>query len=437
MTPTTAHRATSLLAAAGCVAACAWFVLVADERLLDPVVWLLTACVAVANRLSIRWRGRLWVSGSFAFSMVAASRYGPAAAFAVAAVGELLPWALERYRPTAAAINVLGSGVPNLVAATLFAAIVPAAGGDGMFVFGLLVAGTAAMTLNFLVVAGLTGLDTGELRRLRPPLSLLPCLVWNVTVTAVLALVLERSPAIVGASLVLLAVLGFTYMTRLSASGRRRAEVTATSSLGLVEGLVHSLEERDPSSARHAAAVARFSRDIARASGMSGRECGWAHLAGLLHDVGRVALSDQAVAGSGTLTAEDWAAIARHPALGADMLRMLGPVADAVRAHHERPDGLGYPDGLSGDDIPPLARIVAVAEVYDTLTAPDGYRGGMSSFEALRELRRVSGTQLDPQYVETLSQLLTGRPFADRHGAGADLDEELLVERRRIVAEPA
>jgi HD-GYP domain-containing protein (c-di-GMP phosphodiesterase class II) len=119
--------------------------------------------------------------------------------------------------------------------------------------------------------------------------------------------------------------------------------------------------------------------------------------------------------------------------MGADMLRDLGvygPVAEIVRAHHERIDGRGYPDGLAGDDIPEIAKIVAVAEVYDTLTADDTYRTPVSSFEALTELRRVSGTQLEGRYVEALAEELAGRGVDYRHADRADFDEELDVERR-------
>jgi HD-GYP domain-containing protein (c-di-GMP phosphodiesterase class II) len=134
-----------------------------------------------------------------------------------------------------------------------------------------------------------------------------------------------------------------------------------------------------------------------------------------------------------TLTEQDWETIRRHPELGADMLRdlgMYGPVAEIVRAHHERIDGRGYPDGLKADDIPELAKIVAVAETYDTLTADDTYRTPISSFEALTELRRVAGTQLDPVYVEALATLLAGRGVDYRHANLADFDSELDVERR-------
>jgi len=121
------------------------------------------------------------------------------------------------------------------------------------------------------------------------------------------------------------------------------------------------------------------------------------------------------------------------PELGADMLRDLGiygPVAEIVLAHHERIDGRGYPNGIGGEEIPEIAKIISVAEVYDTLTASDTYRTQMSSFEALRELRRVSGSQLDERYVEVLAGLLSGEGVEYRHADMADFDTELNMERR-------
>jgi putative nucleotidyltransferase with HDIG domain len=167
--------------------------------------------------------------------------------------------------------------------------------------------------------------------------------------------------------------------------------------------------------------------------GMSPRDCELAHTAGLLHDIGHFALSDRVAERGKTLTDEDWAAIQRHPELGADMLKdlgMYGPVAEIVLAHHERVDGRGYPRGLEADQIPEIAKIIAVAEVYDTLTANDTYRTRMSSFEALRELRRVTGQQLDERYVEVLASLLTGEGVEYRHADAADFDAELDMERR-------
>src|SRR5205085_11137073 len=189
----------------------------------------------------------------------------------------------------------------------------------------------------------------------------------------------------------------------------------------------------DERAARHAAAVARFARDMAEVVGMDEGQRELAHTAGLLHDIGRFALSDRVAERGRTLNEEDWVAIQRHPELGADMLKdlgMYGPVAEIVLCHHERIDGRGYPRGLPGEEIPEIAKIISVAEVYDTLTASDTYRTRMSSFEALRELRRVAGSQLDARYVEVLAHLLGGEGVEYRHADAADFDTELDMERR-------
>ncbi len=237
----------------------------------------------------------------------------------------------------------------------------------------------------------------------------------------------------VGIAFALTAVFAFTYMLQLVERARARSEQYVSLSWGVLAGLMRSLDIRDQRAARHAAAVARFAEDIARTVGMSEADCELAHTAGLLHDIGHFALSDRVAERGRTLTEEDWTAIQRHPELGADMLRdlgMYGPVAEIIIAHHERIDGRGYPAGLAGEEIPEIAKIISVAEVYDTLTASDTYRTRMSSFEALRELRRVAGSQLDAHYVEVLAGLLTGEGVDYRHADMADFDTELDMERR-------
>jgi putative nucleotidyltransferase with HDIG domain len=236
-----------------------------------------------------------------------------------------------------------------------------------------------------------------------------------------------------GIAFALAAVFAFSYMAHLLEQSRHRAQQYSALSWGVLAGLMRSLDIRDQRAARHSAAVARFARDIATEIGMSAEQQELAHTAGLLHDIGRFALSDRVAERGRTLTEDDWMAIQRHPELGADMLRDLGiygPVAEIVLAHHERIDGRGYPNGLAAEEIPEIAKIISVAEVYDTLTASDTYRTQMSSFEALRELRRVAGSQLDERYVEVLAGLLTGEGVEYRHADMADFDTELNMERR-------
>ncbi len=112
------------------------------------------------------------------------------------------------------------------------------------------------------------------------------------------------------------------------------------------------------------------------------------------------------------LSDEDWRIVRRHPEEGARVVARMeayGPVADIILGHHERWDGKGYPRGLTGEEIPLLARVVMIADAYDVMIARDSYRRPRTSSEAVSELRRVSGTQFDPELVEAFVQLLGDR----------------------------
>jgi putative nucleotidyltransferase with HDIG domain len=266
----------------------------------------------------------------------------------------------------------------------------------------------------------------------KPQRELLPSLALTIALTLAIAGVYTKLGVAAGVFLVLILV-AFGYQSRLVVVARDRTAQYAALSWGVLSSLIRSLDRRDGRTARHSAAVAAFARDIALQCGMSKEDAELAHTAGLLHDIGRFALPDRVMERHGTLTQDDWDAIHEHPELGAEMLRDLGvygPVAQIVRAHHERIDGRGYPDRLKGDEIPEIARIVAVAEVYDTLTAEDTYRDRMTSFQAVTELRRVAGRQLDERYVEALAELLAGRGLEYRHADTADFDLELAIEGR-------
>lgn len=409
-------------ACAGVAVGLGWAVAEADARVLRIDTLALAGCVTVANLLAVRYRGRLWVSASFTFSMLALARLGPAAAFAVVAVAEAATWALERYRPTAAAINLFGSGVPNLAAGTVLAAL----GGSSANLHGtaaLATTGALALALNFIIVGTLTGIPAdGPLRLMLPdPRPLVAPLCWNLALTVALVLVTLRSGALLTAVLFGLTAAGFVHMLRIGASDRLGHEREARFSSDLLEGLVGTLKQRPPADVRHAKAVARYARDIALASGHDEAEAQEAYIAGILHDIGLMAVPHPAAASARELTRDDWHQIRDHPDLGANMLRALGRVSEAVHTHHERIDGRGYPRGLAGSAIPKLGRIVAVAEVYATLT---GSRG-TSSFQALHELRRVAGTQLDGRYVEALATALAGKPLGYRQASDLDVDTEL------------
>src|SRR4029079_2198096 len=128
------------------------------------------------------------------------------------------------------------------------------------------------------------------------------------------------------------------------------------------------------------------------------------------------------------LTDDDWEIVKKHPSQGAKVVGRVsgyGPVADIILAHHERIDGGGYPKGLAGDEIPLLSRMISIADTYDVMTARDSYRDPVSSEEAIAELRRVSGAQLDGELVETFIGLLAERDLSFQHTTDSDFDAEL------------
>ena len=217
-----------------------------------------------------------------------------------------------------------------------------------------------------------------------------------------------------------------------------RSKQLASFQVGMLSALLRTLDLRDQMTARHSAAVARYSRAIAQRAGFSKREEELVHIAALLHDIGKFILPDRILKANVPLTDEDWMLIRRHPQQGARVVSSLdgyGPVAEIILAHHERIDGKGYPRGLKGDEIPELARIISVADTYDVMTARDSYRAPVSSYDAIQELRRVAGEQLDERFVEIFIELLEGKDVSFRHGEEADFEKELALEAR--IAETA
>ena len=212
-----------------------------------------------------------------------------------------------------------------------------------------------------------------------------------------------------------------------------RSTQLASFQVGMLSALLRTLDLRDQMTARNSAAVARYARAIAERAGLSRREQELVHIAGLLHDIGKFILPDRILKADVALGEEDWMLIRRHPQQGARVVGAVdgyGPVAEIILAHHERVDGGGYPRGLIGDEIPALARIISVADTFDVMTSRDSYRVPVTAAEAIQELRRVAGTQLDPRFVEIFAELMQGRDITFQHGEDADFEKELALESR-------
>jgi len=178
--------------------------------------------------------------------------------------------------------------------------------------------------------------------------------------------------------------------------------------IAMVKSLVSALEAKDQYTRHHSTRVTEFTLKIAKKMNFSEREIADLELAALLHDVGKIGVPEEILNKKSKLTAEEFGFIKEHPARGESILKPvieLNQISKIVRAHHERYDGKGYPDGLKGQEIPLGARIMAVADTYDAITSERPYRGAESHNYAMKEIIRSSGSHFDPEVVQTFIEI--------------------------------
>jgi hypothetical protein len=182
-----------------------------------------------------------------------------------------------------------------------------------------------------------------------------------------------------------------------------------------VRALMAAVETKDLYTRGHSERVSAASVLIARVIGMREDRVGSLRYAGMLHDVGKLGVPTRVLQKSGRLTEAEFAAIQRHPMQGLEIVREIDFLDEAMAGimhHHERLDGLGYPMGLSGQQIPEFARVIAVADAFDSMTTTRSYRGARSVPEALVELRRCAGSQFDPGMVEAMVTAIETKGWA-------------------------
>ncbi len=192
----------------------------------------------------------------------------------------------------------------------------------------------------------------------------------------------------------------------------------------VIAALAEALLERDRYTGEHSESVVDLVDAVARGLGLPAAEADHVKAAALLHDIGKVAIPDDILNKPGPLDDDEWKVMREHPAIGERILRAIpgmGPIARIVRHEHERFDGAGYPDGISGDQIPIGARIILACDAYHAMTSDRPYRKGMSHADAVRELSEHAGSQFDPKVTELLIGTLYGR----RQSGGGRTEAEL------------
>ncbi|HYQ78184.1 MAG TPA: HD-GYP domain-containing protein [Solirubrobacterales bacterium] len=405
---------------------------------------VLLAFSIFSDLTAVSTESKLKISGSFLALVIAMVFLGgtPAAIIGVATI--LVGWLRWRDAWHFLLNNVLTYALFPLVGGIAFhegvsaLGLVPSESWFYLCVFGLF---QLALAINFVMIASY-GCYV-ERSSFSTKLKVLPPVLPSEFASAMLAVAVAYIYYEIGlASIALFGVVLVTFqylLGQLLLSQQRarelelRSKQLASFQVGMLSAMLRTLDLRDQMTARHSAAVARYSRAIAQRAGYSRREEELVHIAALLHDIGKFILPDRILKANVPLTDEDWMLIKRHPQQGARVVSSLdgyGPVAEIILAHHERIDGKGYPRGLAGDEIPELARIISVADTYDVMTARDSYRTPMSSHDAIVELRRVAGKQLDARFVEIFIELLEGKDVSFAHGEAADFEKELALESR-------
>jgi len=209
--------------------------------------------------------------------------------------------------------------------------------------------------------------------------------------------------------------------------------------LGNLRALSSALTAKDFYTIGHTARVAAYAVMLAAELGWSVRAIQQLEEATYLHDIGKIAVSDRVLLKSGALTEEEWALMKQHPTVSAEIIEALldHDFVAGVRHHHERWDGGGYPDGLTGEQIPLIARVLCLVDSYDAMSSRRVYRQALSAEQCLEELRRCSGTQFDPELVDPFLRVLGGmaqqrevlQAAADEAAARIDARDHVVLRR--------
>ncbi len=392
------------------------------------VVALLGVVGYVAESRTIRISTRVELSGSLIPLVMAAVLFGPAAGAMVGLASMLSDrrGPLERF-----VIYSCGRALAGACAGLGAAAVAAVAGGGGVgYLFAAAVAAAIpAAAVEFLVTAITLWLrhrtSPAELWRLARMHDLV-CIALCAPVACLFAHAYLASGIWVLAFFVIPVAashLAFGMHAPkeqlIAALEQTNADLEAANShlrrinMSFAEALVKAIDGRDAYTAGHSKAVAEYSRDIARELGLSREEVQRIHLCGLVHDIGKIGVRAEVLEKQAALDDGEWDEMRRHSAIGeAILLEVPGysDMAEVVRSHHERWDGRGYPDNLRGEDIPRLARVIAVADSYNAMTSDRPYRRAMTPAAAIEQLVLGKGSQYEAAPVDAFLRVLEQAP---------------------------
>jgi putative nucleotidyltransferase with HDIG domain len=383
---------------------------------------LLAVTGFLTERFDVEVTPQLWISSSAVVTIVAAVLLGPVGAGAVG-FAELLSdvdeppisrWLVHAPLRTLCGVS---AGVAASVDASLAVKVA----------FAAITCLTVDAAGNALILWLRHRDNIAYLRTLAVALYL-PCVLYLPAIVVVV-LAYNRYD-LAGLALILSPVVLAQYVLRLVIGSRQLSDTLTEANLSFAISMVRALEAADAYTAGHSAAVGVYARDVALELGYQPEGAALVQLAALLHDVGKIGVPTEILHKPTRLSDEEWSAIQRHPRTGEEIVRevpVFRHVAQAIRHHHERPDGTGYPDGLHLEQIPRAALIIGATDAYSAMTQPRAYRPAWSPLEAIRELRRCAGTQFDGSVVEALLRVLDRHDDSYRDG----MDDVFGVLRQR------
>ena len=406
--------------------------LVSGVGLRAPVAVLvgLAAVAFLAERQSVRVTSHTQMSVSVLPILFAAVLYGPIAGMLVGACALIADFGPPYVRWTVwTSQRALSAGLAGIAAGYIvsgsspfgrtFAAVAVAAGTEAVS-DGCLMSLTAVVRgNNFLeTTRSIVRLQLGAVPLYTPVLAVLVFAYWHFSPWTV---ALFFAPAFAAQQLFRLYQEQRDLADTVVAANRRLERAN----LSFATALVATLDARDRYTAGHSAAVAIYSRDIAKRMDLPEEDQQLAHLCGLVHDIGKVGLPPGLLEKAGALTLEERRQMEQHSVIGERILSKVddySEIARVVRNHHERVDGNGYPDGLDGDDIPVVSRIIAVADAYNAMTSDRPYRDAMPSRVARLRLAQAVESQFDTSVVAAFEAILAGAMEAYRSGIREDFN---------------